>query len=638
VDKSSILVDCGSITKTCTMKIYLIVGIAAFASIGYAPAGRAQSIGDFHPVEPTPQTQNLVIPGTHTFQRIIRSGTALGSGGTLGNNPDFTGYVPIAGSSTNGYLSISNESLPAECAILTMSFNAANRLWNINSSDKVNLAPAEIGTSGAFCSGTVTARNTIMVCEEVMPNGDSNGDGYDDLGWVVEIDPATRTVINQDGVAGADKLWAMGRQAHENVAITNDQSVAYWGGDNITNGFIYKFVPAVAGNFSAGTLYVLETTAALGTGTWKQIANTTKPERNNTVAASTAAGAYNFRRIEDVEIGPDGKIYFASTDGGRIYRFSESGTTVSSLEVYVEKTAYDIDGSGPFAPVNFEWPDNLAFDGEGNLWILQDGGDNHIWVVSPTHTMAAPAIKVFGNTPVGAEPTGITFSPDYKFMFISLQHPSGSNTIAQTDAAGESVVFDAGTTLVIARKENLGASVLSERFIKMSLAEKTNGVELNWITTGTNDHTAYEVERSTDGFYFTRIASLPASFNDDASYSYLDHNLPIANHLYYRLRQCKVGNRCVYSETKSIKITAQKFLKVYSLGAGNAIRVMYTANEDSNVLMQLYTNTGRELYREKRKVAQGLNEFNLVIENLPPGFYVLKVMEGDKIQSRSFVR
>ena len=25
--------------------------------------------------------------------------------------------------------------------------------------------------------------------------------------------------------------------------------------------------------------------------------------------------------------------------------------------------------------------DNLAFDGEGNLWVLQDGGHDYIWVV-----------------------------------------------------------------------------------------------------------------------------------------------------------------------------------------------------------------------------------------------------------------
>ena len=257
--------------RTC-LQVFTLVVFSTFTYIGDC---QSQSIASFTTIEPAAQTQNFVIPGTHTFQRIIRSGTALSGGGNLGAGLDFTGYVPIGGSSANGYLSISSETAPAECAILSINYTNTNKLWNVASGGKVSFPLADIGGCAAFCSGTVTPKNTIMVCEEVAPNGDFNADGYDDLGWIIEIDPATRTVINQDAAGGVDKLWAMGRQAHENVTIKSDQSVAYWGADADPNGFIYKFVPGTAGNYSAGTLYVLETTSALGTGTWKVVANTT---------------------------------------------------------------------------------------------------------------------------------------------------------------------------------------------------------------------------------------------------------------------------------------------------------------------------------------------------------------------------
>jgi hypothetical protein len=181
-------------------------------------------------------------------------------------------------------------------------------------------------------------------------------------------------------------------------------------------------------------------------------------------------------------------------------------------------------------------------------------------------------------------------------------------------------------------------SVLPDRSITVTLLQKNNGVEVNWSSTGQNDHTAYEIERSKDGVIFSRIASMPSSFRDNANYSYFDNNLPLTDNVYYRLRQCKVGNQCIYSEIKSIKITGQKFLKVYPLSAGNAFRVIYTANDASDILMQLYKNNGSEIYREKRKVIPGLNEFDITIEALPPGLYVLKVIEGDKFQSRSFIK
>src|SRR5687767_5620807 len=105
------------------MKRYLPwVCVCAFASIMQVQQCSAQSIATFNSIEPAAQTQSLVIPGTHTFQRIIKSGNPLASGGTLGNNLDFTGYVPIAGSSINGYLSISSETTPAECAILSINY------------------------------------------------------------------------------------------------------------------------------------------------------------------------------------------------------------------------------------------------------------------------------------------------------------------------------------------------------------------------------------------------------------------------------------------------------------------------------------------------------------------------------------
>jgi uncharacterized protein len=441
----------------------------------------AQTIGTFNSVQPSAQTQNFALPSTHTFQRIIATGNSLTLGGTLGANLDFTGYVPIAGSSTNGYLSVSSELTPAECAILSINFNGTTKLWNTTSSGKVNFPSADIGTVARFCSGTVTPNNTIMVCEESTVAGDVNADGYQDQGWVIEIDPVTRTVINQDAVGGVDKLWAVGRQSHENVVIKSDQSVMYWGADANPTGYMYKFVPTVAGNFSSGLLYVLVTNASLGTGTWQLVANSTQAEQNNTVAASTTLGAYNFNGIEDVELGPDGKVYFAAKGPGVIYRFNDDGTTVSNLEVFVASVNYDVDGAGPFAAE--PWGignDNLAFDGEGNLWVLQDGSRNHIWVVGPTHTAATPAVKLFATTPAGSEPTGITFSPDYQFMFISFQHPSTANTASQTDAAGVNVVFNNHTTIVIARKEFLGIPVCANPSGLNSSSITTNSATVSW--------------------------------------------------------------------------------------------------------------------------------------------------------------
>jgi hypothetical protein len=71
-----------------------------------------QNIGDFQSVIPTSRTTEFTIPDSHAFQKIISQGDPLTEGGALMGNNDFTGYVPINGSSTNEFLSINAETLP----------------------------------------------------------------------------------------------------------------------------------------------------------------------------------------------------------------------------------------------------------------------------------------------------------------------------------------------------------------------------------------------------------------------------------------------------------------------------------------------------------------------------------------------
>ena len=151
----------------------------------------------------------------------------------------------------------------------------------------------------------------------------------------------------------------------------------------------------------------------------------------------------------------DGKIYFTAKGLNRVYRFKDDGTTVSGFETFVGANNYLINSNGKI--VSEAWGsgnDNLTFDDRGNLYVLQDGSRNHIWMVYPDHTQANPKVEVFMVTPSGSEPTGMTFSPDYKYMFLSIQSPSGS--IAQKDVAGTSFTHNNDVTLVIARKQYLG--------------------------------------------------------------------------------------------------------------------------------------------------------------------------------------
>ncbi|OAN13841.1 transcriptional initiation protein Tat [Photobacterium jeanii] len=78
----------------------------------------------------------------------------------------------------------------------------------------------------------------------------------------------------------------------------------------------------------------------------------------------------------------------------------------------------------------FNSPDGLGFDADGRLWIQTDGkysnkgdyagmGNNSMLCGDPK----TGEVRRFLTGPIACEITGLTFSPDYKTMFIGIQHP-----------------------------------------------------------------------------------------------------------------------------------------------------------------------------------------------------------------------
>lgn len=440
-----------------------------FIALLVVVGSHAQTIGDFTSVEPVNQSTDLVIPSSHSFQYMIQNGDPLTAGGIMPDFHDFSAYVPIGGSSNNGYLSINSEKFPGGVTVLDVNLDITNQEWLVTASEKVDFT--SVGGTAYNCSGAVTPWGTVISSEEVTAF-DGNDDGYYDYGWNVEIDPSTKTVL--------DKRWAMGNFAHENVAIHPNNRTFYQGADS-DPGYIFKFVADQAEDLSSGLLYVYKGSKN-GSGDWILLNNTTKYERNTTLQQCAAVGATVFMGVEDIEIGADGKIYVAVSDECVVYRFDDSdpitGTTVTGFETYVGGMNYNIDfGSGV---VSEPWGcgnDNLAFDGDGNLWVLQDGDKNYIWLVKNGHTQSSPMVELFGISPLGSEPTGITFTPDYKYLFMSVMHPSSSNNATyQDDAFGTSVSFGKDITIAIARIEDFGPCNIS---VTVSASSDYNGYNIS---------------------------------------------------------------------------------------------------------------------------------------------------------------
>jgi hypothetical protein len=189
--------------------------------------------------------------------------------------------------------------------------------------------------------------------------------------------------------------------------------------------------------------------------------------------AASAAGATCGARPEDTEIATDGSLYITYTsgspdekDGGpdlRIFgkdgKESEYGWIMHLVEDNNDPAGmtftwkmFSTGGEPAEGGLGFANPDNLAFDGNGNLWMVTDMstdkqnkavpsridqekgkpvsqsnlrglfGNNSIWFMPTTGENAGNAY-LFGFGPMECEMTGPFFSQDQQTLFIAVQHP-----------------------------------------------------------------------------------------------------------------------------------------------------------------------------------------------------------------------
>jgi len=177
--------------------------------------------------------------------------------------------------------------------------------------------------------------------------------------------------------------------------------------------------------------------------------------------AANAAGATACPRPEDTDIDPtNGDLLIAFTAAGRdgggcsdpaifrgpkgeslwphgwVMRLSDGGSGRGSGFRWRMVALGGLPWEGG---LGFSHPDNLAFDPDGNLWLVSDHpggegldvfGNNSCWVLPRTGAWAGQAL-CFAIGPVESELCGPCFDSEFRTLFLAVQHPGEGHGVRQ---------------------------------------------------------------------------------------------------------------------------------------------------------------------------------------------------------------
>ncbi len=359
---------------------WLAGGLTGLVTAPWMGALRAGAVVGDSPYGPlgTPNADGVALPAGFCARRIAMSGRQVADTGHRWHlAPDGGACFAAPG---GGWVYVSNAELPNGGAA-AIRFDAGGTIvdaYTILSGTRVN------------CAGGPTPWGSWLSCEEYG------------LGRVWECNPlqAGQGIVRP----------AMGRFAHEAVAIDPTTGIAYLTEDADETSRFYRFRPTTPGDLSAG---VLEAAWLQPDGRvqWTRV-SPLKPYRGEDSSAfHRGEGAWYDRGI----------VYFCTTGDDRVWALD---TAAQRLEV-----AYDARALGADAPLTD--PDNVTVHApSGDVFVAEDAGDRQLVLLADAAgtRIAAPFMQLVGHE--GSEVTGPAFSPDGTRLYFSSQRGTGGRDLS----------------------------------------------------------------------------------------------------------------------------------------------------------------------------------------------------------------
>ncbi|WP_446038527.1 alkaline phosphatase PhoX [Streptomyces sp. SID1121] len=298
-----------------------------------------------------------------------------------------------------------------------------------------------IAGTAVNCAGGPTPWGTWLTCEETEAKAGT--DGYTkDHGYIFEVDG------DDPRRTGAVPLTAMGRFAHEAIAVDPDSGIVYETEDAFEKpfGLFYRFLPRKPrggiGSLRAGGALeamrvpgvpdlsvVQEAGATFDRVEWVPVPDPSAKETGIRFQDFGRKGITHAQKLEGCYWG-GGAVYFVSSFAqraigsaadhfGQVWKYEPERRRLTLVIVFGPGTDVQLPG---------ESPDNICLAPSGGLMVCEDGGGaQHVLGVTrhgEVYAMARGAQNIgTPEAPEWGEFAGVTFAPDGDTMYVNCYRP-----------------------------------------------------------------------------------------------------------------------------------------------------------------------------------------------------------------------